>query len=602
MIQSLQDHPVGNLLDGTRKIVFVIPQYQREYSWSKQQWEALFDDLTENHAGYFLGSFICIDHDGDHHSDKPKESELVDGQQRLTTISIIYAALYSYLTKNLDNLDKEQKLDLSNLKRKLVLKDIDAQLIYPQAQNNNSKDYTSLLHEIGLIKRNVDKVANAGNRRIYKAFNYFISRIEALVSESGRGLTPAFYFLEKLNSALMVKIGVKNHSDAFSLFESLNNRGLPLSAVDLIKSKLLAVLEKNDPGQINYYVSEWDKILADLGEENQERFFRHFYNAFRDKLNSDFKSLEVNKGTLGALATRTNLFDIYEKLINFNARDLVIKLCNASNIYSSLILNNQKGAHSNFEDELKNLDRIQGSPSHLLLLNLLTNRDKYKLKDEELNEIIKLLVKFFVRRNLTDSPPTRDLTRLFMNIVEGIKEAEGIDAVNKVKHYLVSVSTDDQVFKAKLSGSIYLENTDVTRFILCSLEEKSRTSESKKDLWEKPNKQYLWTIEHVFPQGKNIPKSWVEMVSKGIVEEAERLQEVYVHKLGNLTLSGFNSTLSNDSFQAKKEKVDDKGRAIGFKNGIKLNEYIVKQEEWTPQNIEERTHNLVDETIKLFAF
>ena len=92
------------------------------------------------------------------------------------------------------------------------------------------------------------------------------------------------------------------------------------------------------------------------------------------------------------------------------------------------------------------------------------------------------------------------------------------------------------------------------------------------------------------------------MVSNGNVEEAERLQEVYVHKLGNLTLSGFNSTLSNDSFQAKKEKVDDKGRAIGFKNGIKLKEYIVKQEKWTPQNIEERTLNLVDETIKLFAF
>ena len=99
-----------------------------------------------------------------------------------------------------------------------------------------------------------------------------------------------FRILDKVNSAILVMIEVSNHADAYTLFESLNNRGTPLTSVDLIKNLLLARLDVNGDGDIDYYFSRWTEILSDLGDEysDQERFFRQNYNAFRKKLNAPF--------------------------------------------------------------------------------------------------------------------------------------------------------------------------------------------------------------------------------------------------------------------------------------------------------------------------
>lgn len=121
-------------------------------------------------------------------------------------------------------------------------------------------------------------------------------------------------------------IEVSNHADAYTLFESLNNRGTPLTSVDLIKNLLLARLDVNGDGDIDYYSSRWTEILSDLGDEysDQERFFRQNYNAFRKTLNAPFLKGD-RQYPLGTIATRSTMLDIYERSL---LRTLLLLLTN----------------------------------------------------------------------------------------------------------------------------------------------------------------------------------------------------------------------------------------------------------------------------------
>ena len=148
MIKSVYNYPVSTLLDIESGVVYAIPRYQREYTWSRAQWDALFEDLLDNELHYFLGSIICINQSQDALS--VQSLELVDGQQRMTTLSLLLAAIYqSYRT--LPNLGMDQQIELHNLKHKLVLKKKqDQPRLIPQVQNNNQQDYFAVLGQTGI--------------------------------------------------------------------------------------------------------------------------------------------------------------------------------------------------------------------------------------------------------------------------------------------------------------------------------------------------------------------------------------------------------------------------------------------------------------------
>ena len=593
MIKSVNNYPISQLFDTEADVVYAIPRYQREYTWGKREWENLFDDIRENNSGYFLGSIICINQSNDALS--TQRLEVVDGQQRLTTLSLMFAAMYHTL-KNLESdLDDEQRFELINIKRKMVLKKDNNQIrVIPQIQNNNQNDYRAVLSEIGVIDDGCNMPSYAGNRKIFRAFRYFLDRIKDIADDDGNQLTSIMRFLNKVNQASLVKIEVASHSDAYILFESLNNRGMPLTAVDLIKNKLLARLEYADPGKIDYYYEHWNQILGYLGDDysNQERFFRQYYNAFREELKTIYQV---------PIATRSNLIHIYEKLIDDDPRKCLQKINDAARLYSLLLPHNQDNATNGLERSLKDLERIQGTPSYLLMLYLLMyGNNRLQLDNNLLSKIVKLLVCFFVRRNLTDMPPTRDLIRLFMAIIDKLAGATGNTVVNIIRERLIAVSAPDEVFRSRLEGPIYEENSGVTRFILCALAEQSMTKETWLDLWRFESKRFVWTIEHIFPQGENIPRAWVDMIADGDEQLAKEYQQTYVHKLGNLTISGFNSALGNKSFEEKRDRTDRQGRPVGYKNGLKLNEDLATAEKWSVAQIDARTKKLVEDAMALF--
>lgn len=603
MINQVHPYKISQIFEIGSKTIYKIPKYQREYTWGVNEWNQLFDDIISNEEGYFLGSYICVST----RTMGTPELELIDGQQRFTTISILLAAIYSRLNKNREKLDEDEISTLINIKKELtynVEKGIYKPKLLLQVQNSNLDDYLSLLYENEIISDKIKKPNNAGNRRIYKAFKYFNKCIDEYINENLHEKNNEISLLLDLkdifNEAIIVGIEVDSHKDAYMLFESLNNRGIPLSAVDLIKNTLISSSESSNKSDECY--EEWKTALGYLTDEysTQERFFRQYYNAFREELNQPFiGDNPTKKYPLAYLATRTTLLDIYEKLIKNDFNTFLENLVKEAKIYSIIINNSDEDRI--YKDKLLDLERIQGAPSYILLLYILTEQKRLNISDEQILYLVKLLITFFVRRNITDIPNTRNLNKIFMDIIENIKKMQGEEVCTYIKNNLREVSASDELFEQKLRGNLYDENPEATRFILCSIEALHQTKEIYTDLWSRDNSnKYIWTIEHIFPEGQNIPQSWVDMIANGDKNKANEYLQNYVHTLGNLTITGYNQNLSNMSFIDKRDRVNKEGKNIGYKNGLFLNEDVVNEDNWTIDKIEKRTEKMINILMNLY--
>ena len=585
MIQNAKIYQISDIFGIDRRVKYVVPKYQREYIWGKEQWENLFNDLLDNEEGYFLGSIICIDTGTDALSIRPLET--IDGQQRLTTISLLFASIYDRILKESGSRSDDDFItEKNNLKYRLIQKtnknDLKLELSY---QNNNFEDYKSILAKIIYSISNIPR--NAGNRRICKAYRYFKENLSDLDYDQ------TIKILNKVYSASLVKIEVNSHSDAFILFETLNNRGIPLSAIDLIKNKILSELEKKDIKSIDDAFDDWKKLVDNLPDYPiQERFLRQYYNAF--KYNEKIKIEGAHR------ATRGNLIKIYEKLIHQDPEFIFDELVEKSKVYN-LFVEPENDESNAYYRGLTDLLHIGAAPSYTFLLYLFT---EHKNNPKLIIDSINFLVKYFVRRNLTDFPSTRDLDAIFIGLVDDCERNRDNFTSHSIINYLTHPEriADLNIFKEKLKGDIYEDNVAATRFILCKIDGEHQTKETHKNLWKRDdkNKKFIWTIEHIFPEGKNIPGKWVDMVANGDVDKANELQIAWVHKLGNLTMSGYNSNLSNLSFEVKRNRKDSKGNCIGYMNGLYLNEELARKNSWTIEDIESRTNKLVTEALELF--
>lgn len=604
MIKSVHDYQIDDVFKKDAGFCYTIPKYQREYTWGQYQWKDLYDDICENDNGYFIGSIICIDNSSD--AFQTKELEVVDGQQRLTTLCLLLTAIYNRLKEHKDELDEDDEDELPALRKSIICKGASNGLILcPQIQNHNQSDFNVVMAENGLIK-GAKKEKNWGNRKIAKCYKYFLQRLDQDLEKSENAIQTLLGIKNKVSKAVLVKIEVGSHAEAYTLFESLNNRGTPLTAIDLMKNLILARAEKAGLTCDDCF-DDWQTLLGYLTDDyaTQERFFRQYYNAFKSKLNEPFKTEgQRKKDPLGYIATRSNLLSIFEELINRDLAGFMTDILECGEIYSRLILSSdEKSIHTNY---LLDLSRIQGAPSYLLLMYLFKNQKELSVTDADLQKTIKLLTRFFVRRNITDTPNTRDLNKIFMQIISDVEETklEGSSVFERIYSELANWSASDELFTEKLKGDIYEENVGVARFVLCALAQKAMTTETWTDLWEQNDysgkKVFKWTIEHIFPEGKNIPAKWVGMIADGDRALANEYLEQYVHKIGNLTVTGYNSTLSNLSFEEKRDRVNSQKLYVGYKNGLEINKHLAEKDTWTVKDITERTNTLVEELISMY--
>lgn len=608
MIQNVDKCHIYEIFSSEDNFYYAIPKYQREYTWSSKEWLAIYDDICENDYEYFIGSIICIPL-GDTFK---RYMEVIDGQQRLTTISLFLTAIYNRLKSFKDELTEDDEDILPAIKKALKSKYSPNGLkLIPQVQSHNRDDFEYIMSENGINSEPVTRYPYFYSRKLARCYNYFLQLIDKEIK--GKDVQDCIAILkekhDKLKLSMVVKIEVSSHSDAYVLFESLNNRGTPLTAIDLMKNLIMAQAESNHL-TIDGCFTRWQQLLGYMPDDyaTQERFFRQYYNAFKYRLNKSFHTeQERKKEPLGTIATRSNLLNIYEKLIRKDLQAFLDDVLVCGQIYSWLIL--QDITETTYRKALEDLNHIQGVPSYLLLLYLLRNKDVLQIDEKLINNLIRILSKYFVRRNMTDYPNTRDLTRMFMDIISEIEEekAKGENVLKLIINTLSSPQNcaSDEQFKQSLCGNVYRDNVGATRYILCKLAESDMTQESWTDLWKRTenNKTFVWTIEHIFPEGENIPDCWVDMIANGDRDLAKKYLEEYVHRIGNLTITGYNSTLSNKSFVEKRDRRSRDGqRYIGYKNGLEINREIASKDFWTIEDIKSRTSIIVERLMNMYKF
>ncbi len=609
-----------------------VPKYQRGYTWGKADWERLLQDIDENDPGYFMGSLICVK-DGDPPSPGDEVIyDVVDGQQRLTTLSLLMMAIYQRLIALQeqcvfdDEEDRQEFQDsLASLRNKLVKKKKEGEFkkgepggwieqskmcflrVQPSSQNRNLEDYQYLLSEIGLIKAR-EKPKHLGVRSMCKAQRYFLDKIPTEV----KGLVA---LVSKINQLVFVHISVSSQADAFTLFETLNNRGVPLSAIDIIKNKMLAEMDKQHQVNINDSYDRWQAIIDAVPDAtDQERFLRHFYNAFRWD-----SSVEV-KGIPRAI--KSKIIAIYEKLIKEHAQSVFDRLCKMAALYGRLIAPEENGFDDEMRRQLNDLRNINASPAYQVLLYLFSLPNAAIAKPDVLPRAVDLLQRYYVRRNVTDFPGTRDLDQGHMDLVQACQDR--IAAGDKLtfeffrdKLLLPGRFATRDEFEKALRGGMYSSNILMTRYLLVKLDETHHNREYDPNLWARNDGyKYVWTVEHVLPQTENITDPWINMIADGNAKEAARLHEKHVDRLGNLTLSGYNSKLATAPFDKKQTLVEKRkflGHEIdiGYRNKLALNTLSFKVKgkshslatapEWTVEMIEARTNRMVELLMEMYT-
>jgi uncharacterized protein with ParB-like and HNH nuclease domain len=611
------------------KAHYHVPKFQREYTWGRVQLEKLLQDVDENDQGYFMGSIICVK-DGD--TGLPTDEviyEVIDGQQRLVTLSLLMMAIYKHLQelKPKATFDDEQEradfLDtVGSLRNKLLKRKkdfrkgesggfIDSKWMYfcrvqPSFQNHNLDDYHYLLGDLGLIKQ-PPKARYFGNRAISKAFRYFQENIPQDVKS-------LLELVAKINNLNFVYISVGSEADAFTLFETLNNRGIALSAIDIIKNKIMSEMEKEHKIHVDETFEKWQEIITALPDAgDQERFLRHFYNAFKTDKNIRVDGIPR--------AIKSKIIAIYEALIKKDVNYIFGELRQKAPIYGEFM---NPDLDSPLAASLLDLSQIGAAPSYQILLYLFS-QDKQSFQEKDfLKKTIDLLCQYYVRRNVTDKPSTRDLDPAHIDLIEKcdakIREGKRITLDFFTRELLKGKAEPASLndFRSALENGIYSNNVNMARYLFIKLDNIYHSREYRPDLWARDDRgRFVWTVEHIFPQADHISKEWIDMIGGGDKKMAEEIQGKHLHDLGNLTLSGYNSKLSAAPFQKKQELHKDTSVLgykinIGYCNGLALNNLefevngrkitLANAKEWKKEMIVTRTQVMADILVKLYRF
>ena len=569
-----------------QEYIYRIPPYQREYSWRKEQWDILFDDLVDNDIGYFLGSVICIVSAGE----KPEiqVAEVIDGQQRFTTLNLLLLTVYSKI-KNMRSDPAVQAMLLEEDKEKnlaawLELKNYFAldknNRLTLSIQNNNKADYSYLIFRELLKEANLESPANFGNRRIAKAFNHFSDKIDAYLQEydddTGKQVELLFALLEKITSACVVRIDTEDATSAFILFESINNRGMPLTPVDLIKNSMIGTLNK--PEETN---RTWQQLVNNLNDYDvQVRYLRHFYQAFKPA--GRIFNPESGKEKI----TKNDLIKTYTEIIKQKPDEVLAELVKQSEIYKVFAFPEEIDSDNRFiryKGKLQDLKKLGTALSHTLLLYLFVY-----YPDQDFSALLDYLEQWFMIRHLTNIPATNELDSIF---IEAIKtQLKGYDETALIGLLGKKLPSRERIEQDLQSDTLYSDNPHLVRCILTYLEQKQRTRENRPDFWElTQNGKPVWSVEHIYPQTPKTNAEWPEGCK-------DRL-----HALGNLTLSAYNSNLSNRSF-AEKAHIQEAGKGgndIGLKSGnVKINDYLlehVADDQWSAEHIDARGKCLIEQ-------
>lgn len=525
---------------------FVIPIYQRTYSWQLAQCDQLLKDIiriskNDNLQGHFLGSIVYFQEDIHTISDVPKLL-VIDGQQRLTTVSLLILALSHFLKNNPVELDTNAN-KLFNYY--LLNSDEDNDLRYKLMLTRGDKQsYINLLNEIPQ-----EDTMN----RVTENYKFFASRInEENVKVIYNGVLRLF----------IVDVALEKDKDNPQLiFESMNSTGLDLSQADLIRNYVLMGQEIDL--QTKLYENYWFPMEQTFGNEYSTRF---------DGFMRDYLSVKTGKiPRIGEVYEEFKLYinsDRSSDSIEENVKDTF----NFANHYSKIVLRKEKD--KDLQEMFSNILKLKVDVAYPFILPVYNDYVHGLVSKDDFISILKLVESYVFRRAICGIP-TNSLNKTFGNLYKSVNTENYLESVQASFQLLDSYKRfpDDTEFEKEIiSKDVY--NFRSRNYLLSKLENFKRKEFVNVD---------EYTIEHILPQNQNLSEEWQNMLG----EEWQDIQKKYLHTLGNLTLTGYNSEMSDHPF-ARKKSIEG-----GFDDSpLRLNTYLRTASQWTPLEIGERAGEL----------
>lgn len=599
-----------------------IPEYQRNYSWSEDNIETLIQDIINEDNGYYLGNIIITSK-----SDSEDTYDIVDGQQRFTTITLIFLAIYDILNDatEITTLSKEQK---TRYERKKF--DIERRLTFEEKFNKVSFNFSEQI-KLNLLEPDrsiyfdlIDRVINFKtdkkqhkNKILGKRYQsikknllnkFFESDIILEDNNIDTKVNNLIDFYTKLIDANILKIEVTNLNDAFTIFTSFNAKGVPLTLIDLFKSYYI-----REAGDSPGVIDKWYQLLNIFNNKNEEpisdvvtQFLLNNYDTFENTSKSSI--------------TRGSALNAYDTIFSEKKGDYIEDLIYRAKLFSLLnpkinTINNNLNTSTVVKlEKLSTLESTQVIPVVLFLLDKLI---KNKTSIDIFEDFIDFLISYYVRRNFILRPKSSNIRAKSLQCIRDYQNVDIIDQtiINKFKEYFKSIAAPDEFFRQSLSDSVYTTSKRTTRFVLVELERKNSkffTKQNPENL-ESVNSSgaYIWTLEHILPQSAEGNKLWrTELIESGVNEDdlSSKLEE-YTHKIGNLTLTGYNSEMSSKSFKDKRDYREKESLSeVGLKTKLWLNESIPnnnesidQKESWTLEDIDRRTDFLVNEILSMYT-
>lgn len=540
-------HKIWMLRDfiGARKVVFRIPVYQRNYDWSEENCSRLLDDIKtiiDTGEKHFLGTIVFMSPRGGGFA--LKEYTIIDGQQRLTTLMLILKALAD-ISSSIDPSCTEEIIEsyLHNQhcdeKFKVKLKPI-------------SSDNEQFLL---LLKNHIDELNQEGH--IFKNYTLCKERIMRW-HKSGISLNSILEALTKLEIVEIVLI--QGEDDPQIIFESINSTGLELSNADLIRNFLLM----NSPDQEELYENYWLPIERNLKQGEDYKNLNLFFTQYIIyKTRSPINSQKLYRAFV-------NFF----KQNNYSNHTLLEELKYYSEIFKAFVYEDSSYTPS-IRQVLRKLRFLKQTTSYPFLLQVFDDYEQNVINEEELLDVLNFLISYLLRRMIC-GVPSNSLRGLFIYLYGRVFKVPS----NKNKYYesinkfLFTVASKDAVpsntefFRNLQIANIYT-NPVLCKFLLMDIE----NGEGKEIL----SAENL-TIEHVMPQTLNEYWSYI----------SEDKHQQFLHTLGNLTVTGYNSELSNKSFKEKKKIIQE------FSKAVVLNSDIINKDKWNTSDIETRAQRLAN--------
>jgi len=531
------------IIEGTKQ--YVVPLFQREYSWGKDEWQVLWNDLVElselnKPREHFIGSIVTM----------PTISVpegvakylLIDGQQRLTTIFILLALLRNKL---LDGGEEELAEEINNtLIVNQYKKGMDHYKLLPTQSDRDC--YKKLI--------NSEEMLSTG--RIIDAYRYFERQLQQTNIDPKR--------IQKIisNNLSIVSIVLDKEDNPHLVFESLNAKGRPLTQADLIRNYFFMRIHVDQ--QEDIYKNYWKPMQDTLGDSLTE-FIRHY-------LMKDGTS--VKQGDV--------YFSLKDKINQDSAFDHLLDLYKFSQYYYRFLYPNNE-PNIRVRKKLIRINRLEITTIYPFLLNCYDDYNTNIINEDDFVAVLDIFENFLIRRFICNIP-TNQLNKIFPTLYISIKEKGTGNFIDELKNILQSKRyPKDSEFKMRLKDTNLYGSGDrlrKTKLILESIEEAFNHKEqiSFSEL----------TIEHVMPQTLN--ENWQLYLG----QDWELTHDLLLHTIGNLTLTAYNTELSNDDFDSKRIKLNE--------SHLEMNKYFANKLTWKKEDIEERADYLSETVLSIWPY